>query len=54
MPPTIDDILAPGGLIAQALPTYEPRDEQLQMARAVADAFAAPEHLLAEAGTGVG
>ncbi|MCL2701939.1 MAG: helicase [Phycisphaerae bacterium] len=51
---TVDDILAPGGLIAQALPSFEQRDEQLQMARAVADALAAPAHLLAEAGTGVG
>jgi ATP-dependent DNA helicase DinG len=54
MPLSVEDILAPGGLIAQALPTYEPRDEQLQMARAVAEAFAEPDHLLAEAGTGVG
>jgi ATP-dependent DNA helicase DinG len=51
---TVDDILAPGGLIAQRLPGYERRDEQLDMARAVAEAFAKPQHLLAEAGTGVG
>ena len=51
---TVDDILAPGGLIAQALPAYEQRDEQLHMARAVQAALAKPEHLLAEAGTGVG
>jgi ATP-dependent DNA helicase DinG len=50
----VDDILAPGGIIAQHLPGYERRDEQLEMARAVAAAFAKPEHLLAEAGTGVG
>ncbi|MCD4823220.1 MAG: DEAD/DEAH box helicase family protein, partial [Phycisphaerae bacterium] len=51
---TIDDILAPGGLIAQHLDTYEPRPEQLEMARAVAEAFGDQQHLLAEAGTGVG
>jgi ATP-dependent DNA helicase DinG len=51
---TVDDILAPGGVISQHLGGYERRDEQLDMARAVAAAFAKPEHLLAEAGTGVG
>jgi ATP-dependent DNA helicase DinG len=51
---TVSDILAPGGRIAQHLETYEPRDEQMEMAEAVADAFADREHLLAEAGTGVG
>jgi len=51
---TVDDILAPGGRIAQALPSFEQRDEQLHMARAVEAALAKPEHLLAEAGTGVG
>jgi len=51
---TVDDILAPGGLISRALPSFEQRDEQLQMARAVEAALAKPEHLLAEAGTGVG
>lgn len=51
---TIDDILAPTGAVAQLLPTYEPRPEQLEMAHAVERAFADREHLLAEAGTGVG
>ena len=51
---TVDDILAPGGLIARTLSGYEQRDEQLAMARAVEAAFAKGEHLLAEAGTGVG
>jgi len=54
MTPGVDDILGPGGLIASALRTYERRDEQLAMAHAVMDAFAAPEHLMVEAGTGVG
>lgn len=50
----VDDVLAPGGLIQQNLPTYEHRGEQLEMAKAIAAAFEAREHLLAEAGTGVG
>ncbi len=51
---TITDILAPGGLIARGLSSYERRAEQLEMADAVADAFEDREHLFAEAGTGVG
>lgn len=51
---TVEDVLAPHGLIAQALSGYEPRAEQLEMARAVAAAFDDRQHLLAEAGTGVG
>jgi len=51
---TVDDILAPGGIISQNLSGFEQRDEQLAMARAVEQAFAAPQHLIAEAGTGVG
>jgi ATP-dependent DNA helicase DinG len=51
---TVDDILAPGGLVSKALGGYERRDEQLQMAQAVASAFEDRQHLLAEAGTGVG
>ena len=51
---TVDDILGPGGLVAAGLPGYERRDEQLDMARAVAAAFADPRHLIVEAGTGVG
>ena len=51
---SVDDILAPGGLVARALAGYEQRDEQLEMARAVGKAFEAREHLIVEAGTGVG
>lgn len=51
---SVDDILAPGGLISQHLGDYEHRPEQLEMARGVDAAFAKPEHLLVEAGTGVG
>jgi ATP-dependent DNA helicase DinG len=50
----IETALGPGGLVAKHLKSYEQRPEQLAMARAVAAAFAAPHHLLVEAGTGVG
>ena len=51
---SVEDILAPGGLVARGLAGYERRDEQLQMAHAVDQAFADAEHLIVEAGTGVG
>ncbi len=49
-----EEILAPGGPIASVLDNYERRPEQLVMAGAVESAFADSEHLLVEAGTGVG
>lgn len=48
------EILGPGGRIAQRLPNYEHRDQQLKMADAVAAALRDGKHLVAEAGTGVG
>jgi ATP-dependent DNA helicase DinG len=53
---TIDPvpILGPKGSIARRLPRYEAREEQLAMARAVAEAIEKPGHLIVEAGTGVG
>ena len=45
---------APGGPIPRALPGFEARDGQLQMAAAVCDVFAEGGVLLAEAGTGTG
>ena len=47
-------IFGPEGFIAQGLSEYEYRPQQLEMANAVADAFRASEHLIVEAGTGVG
>ncbi len=47
-------ILSPDGAIARRMPGYESRAEQVRMAEAVADAIEAPEHLMVEAGTGVG
>ena len=48
------NILAPEGRIAERLSGYELRPQQLEMAEAVGRAFDAGEHLLVEAGTGVG
>jgi ATP-dependent DNA helicase DinG len=48
------DILGAGGAIARALTNYEPRPQQLEMAEAVAAAIAGKQHLMVEAGTGVG
>ncbi len=50
----IADILGPEGSIARRLSQYERRPQQLAMADAVARAIAAKEHLVVEAGTGVG
>jgi ATP-dependent DNA helicase DinG len=51
---SVEDILAPGGLVSRHLDSFERRDQQLDMARAVAGAFADKQHLIVEAGTGVG
>lgn len=47
-------MLDKGGRIAKRLPGYEVRPQQLDMAQAAADAFEKGEHLLIEAGTGIG
>jgi ATP-dependent DNA helicase DinG len=47
-------ILGPTGTVASLLPGYEVRDEQLRMAKAVAEAIQSGYHLMVEAGTGVG
>ena len=49
-----ESILGPEGRVAARLEGYETRPEQLEMAQAVEDALASDEHLLVEAGTGVG
>jgi ATP-dependent DNA helicase DinG len=51
---SIASILGPRGAIARRLSGYESRPEQLAMAEAVFRAIAKPEHLMVEAGTGVG
>jgi len=50
----VDTVLGPGGRIASRLAGYEPRDQQLRMARKVAEALGHQQHLVAEAGTGTG
>lgn len=55
--PTPDDIeraFSESGLVGSLYGDFEPRAEQLAMAEAVRDAFAASENLMVEAGTGVG
>ncbi len=47
-------VFAGDGALAQALPEFEARPAQLQMAQAVAQTFEAGGVLLAEAGTGTG
>src|SRR5947209_9710921 len=52
---TLTNILGADGAIARRLGAkYEHRPQQLEMAQAVESAFADGEHLLVEAGTGVG
>src|SRR5262249_10284639 len=51
---SIQCILGSGGAIAQKLSNYETRPQQQQMAEAVARAIASKQHLMGEAGTGVG
>src|SRR3989440_2786739 len=50
----MDDVFAPGGALEHVLPEYEPRREQAVLAASVEHALATGEHLVAEAGTGVG
>ncbi|WP_321367125.1 helicase C-terminal domain-containing protein [uncultured Desulfuromusa sp.] len=53
-PAEIAGLLGADGVIAQKLPDYEDRPEQLQMAFAVADAFNKGQLTVVEAGTGTG
>jgi ATP-dependent DNA helicase DinG len=50
----VERFFGPGGSLAAAVPGWESRPEQLELARAVAEALESGEHLLAEAGTGTG
>ena len=50
----VESVLGDDGRIAARLSDYETRPEQLEMARGVEAAIEAKEHLLVEAGTGVG
>ena len=48
------ELLEEGGLLARTFPGYEYRPQQIQVLQAVADAFNESQHLLVEAGTGIG
>jgi ATP-dependent DNA helicase DinG len=50
----ITGLLGSDGPLAASLPGFSPRLEQQQMAEAVAAAIAGREHLVVEAGTGIG
>ncbi len=50
----IERLFEADGVLARAFPDYEPRPPQIEMARAVAEALNSREHLIVEAGTGVG
>src|ERR1700745_356371 len=50
----MDAVFAPGGALERALPDFEARPEQAALAAAVEPALNFREHLVAEAGTGVG
>ncbi len=50
----MEDAFGPGGALARALSEYEPRREQAALAASVEHALETGEHLVAEAGTGVG
>jgi len=51
---TLAEVFAPQGTLAQALGNYHPRQTQLELAQAVAQAIATQGVLVAEAGTGTG
>src|SRR5512142_2768985 len=50
----VEATFAPDGPLARAIPDFEPRAGQVEMAAAVADVFERGGVLLAEAGTGTG
>jgi ATP-dependent DNA helicase DinG len=47
-------VIEPGGVFAQHFPQYEYRSQQVEMLRAVATALSEGQHLMVEAGTGIG
>jgi len=51
---TPEMILGSEGLLARRMKGYEPRPQQIRMAEDVLDAFLTKNHLVVEAGTGVG
>jgi ATP-dependent DNA helicase DinG len=52
--PSLYDFFSPGGILSRSELLYEFRRGQLEMARAVEQAFEEGQHLIVEAGTGTG
>lgn len=50
----ITEILSPGGIFSQYLDNFELRNEQIEMLQAVTNAISGSQHLMVEAGTGIG
>jgi ATP-dependent DNA helicase DinG len=50
----LEGLFADGGALAQEIPGYRPRPQQLELARAILQAIRADSALVAEAGTGTG
>jgi ATP-dependent DNA helicase DinG len=51
---TLTALLEEDGLLARSFPGYEYRPQQIEVLQAVADAISMGQHLLVEAGTGIG
>jgi len=50
----ITEILSPGGIFSKYLNNFESRNEQIEMLQAVTNAISGSQHLMVEAGTGIG
>ena len=51
---SLEDVFAPGGVLARNLPGFEARPGQVQMSKLVERGFLESAHTIVEAGTGVG
>src|SRR5207248_477554 len=51
---SLEEVFAPGGLLAAAIPGYRRRADQVEMAQAIGEAIESTGVLVAEAGTGTG
>ncbi|MDR4504442.1 MAG: hypothetical protein MRK01_06575 [Candidatus Scalindua sp.] len=50
----IEDVFGKQGIFAKKLKGYEPRPQQIEMARSIGVSINENRHLIVEAGTGVG
>src|SRR5438105_13104681 len=51
---SLEEVFAPGGALAAAIPGYRRRADQVEMAQAIGEAIESTGVLVAEAGTGTG